>query len=82
MLTILGQDGVPLSYMIRESGVLEYTIELQNDYYFKQLYINCVPLTGLTYEIDSRKSHQTIHSFIHGEIAETCINPKERNKDG
>ena len=40
MLTILGQDGVPLSYMIRESGVLEYTIELQNVYYFKQLYIN------------------------------------------
>ena len=53
--TILGHNGVPISYVIRESEAPDYTLESQPDYAFQNLSINCVPLTGLTYKIDSRK---------------------------
>ena len=81
-MTIIGQYGVTLGYVIRESAAPDYTIELQPDYDFEQLSINCAPLTGLTYKIDSSKLHQPIHGFVQGETAETWINPKERNQDG
>ena len=68
--TIIGQDGVPFSYVIRESAAPYYTIELQPDYNFERLLINCVPLTGITYKIDVSKMHQLIHGFVQGEIAE------------
>ena len=80
--TILGQDGVPLRYVIRESAAPDYVIELQPDYNFKQLSINCMPLKKLTYKTDCRKVHQIIHGFVQGETAETWIRPKERNQDG
>ena len=46
--TIIGQDGVPLIYVIREFAAPDYTIESQPDYDFEQFSINCVPLAGLT----------------------------------
>ena len=76
MLTILGQDGVPLRYVIRESKTQDYTPESQPNYEFKQLLINCVPLTGLIYKTDARNFHQLIHGFVQGETAETWIKPK------
>ena len=82
LLTILGQDGVPLRYVIRESAALEYTIESQPDYDFEQLFINCVPLTFLNYKTDARKVYQLIHGFVQGETADTWIKPKERKKCG
>ena len=45
------------------------------------MYINCVPLTVLTYKTDDRKVHQIIHGFLQGETAETWINTKESKKD-
>ena len=61
---IISQDRVPLSYVIRESKAPEYTIELQPDYNFEQLSINCVSLNGLTYKTDARKLNQLIRGFL------------------
>ena len=80
MLTILVQDGVPLSYVIRESEAPDYTLELQPNYDFEKLSINCMPLTGLTCKTDARKLRQPIHGFVHGETNETYINPKEKRQ--
>ena len=38
-------------------------------------------LDGLNYKSDTRKVHQLIHGFVHGETAETWVNPKERKQD-
>ena len=50
--------------MIREYAATDFTIELQLDYEFKHFSNNCVPLSGLTYKIDTRKVHQLIHGFV------------------
>ena len=78
---IIGQYGVPLRYVIRDSASPDYTIELQPDYDFEQLSINCTPLTGLTYNTDASKLHQLINGFVQGETSDTWINPKERKQD-
>ena len=57
--------------MIRECAAPDYAIESQPDYDFEKLFINCVPLASLTYNIDARKLHQLIHSFVQGETSET-----------
>ena len=80
--TILGQDGVPLRYLIRESAAPDYAIESQPNYDFEQLFINCVPLAGLTYKTDARKVHQLIHGLLQGETTDTWINYKERKQEG
>ena len=80
--TILGQDGVLISYVVRESEAPDYTIELQPDYNFEQLSINCVPLTGLTYKTYARKLYYLIHDLVHSETSETLIKTKERYQDG
>ena len=59
---------------------LDYAIELQPDYNFEQLSINCVTLDGLTYKTYARKFYQLIHGFVQGETSETWINPKERKQ--
>ena len=76
MSTILGQDRAPLSYVIIKSEASNSTLESQTDYYFDQLSINSVPLTGLTYKTYARKVHQLIHGFVKGETADTWIKPK------
>jgi hypothetical protein len=80
--TIRGQDGIPLSYVIRENEEPDYTIEEEDDYDFEQLSINCAPLTGLIFKTDARKVHQLIHGFVQGETAEVWIKPKEKKKNG
>jgi hypothetical protein len=80
--TILGQDGVPLSYVIRENEDPDYEGEDDDDYDFEQLSIKCAPLSGLIYKTDARKVHQLIHGFVQGEAAETWIKPRERRQDG
>ena len=67
--------------MNRECAAPDYAIESQPDYDFDQLYINCVPLTGLTDKTHARKVHQIVHSFVQGKNAETWINTKERKQD-
>ena len=68
--------------MINECLAPDYVIDLQPDYDFEHLSINCVPLAGLTYKTDYRKLHQLIHGFVQGETAEKWINTKERKQDG
>ena len=67
--------------MIRHFAAPDYAIESQPNYNFKQLSINCVSLSGLTYKTDSSKAHNLIHGFVKGETAETWINTKERKQD-
>jgi hypothetical protein len=43
--TILGQDGVPLSYVIRENEDPDYEDEGDDNYNFEQLSIKCAPLS-------------------------------------
>ena len=80
--TILGQDGVPLSYVIRENEEPDYEEEDEEDFDFERLSIKCAPLEGIMYKTDARKVHQLIHGFVQGETAETWIKPKEKKQDG
>jgi hypothetical protein len=80
--TILGQDGLPLSYIIRENDEPDYDEEDKEDFDFEQLSIKCAPLVGVFYKTDARKVHQLIHGFMQGETAETWIKPKEKRQNG
>jgi hypothetical protein len=80
--TMYGQDGVPLSYVIREDDAPDYAIESQPDFDFEQLTIDCAPLTGIVYKTDARKVHQLIHGFVQGETSETWIKPREKRQNG
>ena len=77
----IGQDGVPLSYFIRESDAPYYALASQPDYDFEQLSSNCVTVTGLTYKTDSRELNQLIHGFVKDETSETWIKPTEKRQD-
>ena len=81
LLTIIGQDGVPLRYVIKESAEPDYTMESQTDYDFYLLFIDCMSLTGLTYKKYSRKVNQLIHGFVQDETAEKWIKTKKRKQD-
>ena len=80
LLTIIGQDRVLLSYVIRESAAPDYAIELQPNYNFEKLSTNCVLLTGFNYKTYDREVHQLIHGFVQGETTDTWIKPKERKQ--
>jgi hypothetical protein len=81
--TILGQDGVPLSYFIRENNDPDYEDEDEEDFGFEQLLIKCAPLVGVLYKTDSScKVHQLIHEFTQGETAKTWIKPTEKGQNG
>ena len=80
--TILGQDGVPLSYVIREDDEPDREGEEEKDFDFEQMSIKCAPLEGVVYKTDSRKVHQLIHGLVQGEVAEAWIKPKEKKQDG
>jgi hypothetical protein len=57
LLTILGQDGVPLSYVIRENDDTDYDNEDEEDFDFEQLSIKSAPLVGIFYKTDASKVH-------------------------
>ena len=80
--TILGQDGVPLSYVIREDKEPNYEGEDAEDVDHEQLSVMCAPLKGIVFKTDARKVHQLIHGFVQGETAETWVKPKEKKQDG
>ena len=74
----------PCIFLVGQAGQ-RHTINGQLfvfDYEYKQLSINSVPLTGLTYKENARKVHHLIHDFVQGETAETWIKPKDSKKDG
>ena len=78
--TVMGRGRLSLIYVIRESEAPDYIIELQPDYNFNQLLINCVSLNDLTSNIYARKVHNIIHGLIYGKTKERWINPKEKNQ--
>ena len=80
--TILGHNGVPLSYVISLKPDPNYDEEYYRAYYFEQLYINCDPLYILVYKTDAHKLHQLIHIFVQGGTADTCIKPRGKKLDG
>ena len=74
--TILGVNGVPLSYVVRENT--EPTPEGQDT--FVQKRIACAPLYGTHVEDDARRVHQLATSFTQGEILEQWIKMHARRK--
>jgi hypothetical protein len=80
--TMQGQDGVPLSYVVRENELPDYDEELEIDYDFEQVSVNCAPLTGPVFKTDARKVHQLIQGFLQGEVAETWTKAKEKKQNG
>jgi hypothetical protein len=82
LLTILGQEGVPLSYFIRENDEPDYKEEDEEDFDFEQLSIKCALLVGVFNKTDARKVHQLIYGFLQGETAKTWIKPTEKRQNG
>jgi hypothetical protein len=80
--TILGQDGVPLSYVIRDNQAPDYELENEIDCDYEQLTVDCAPLTGTTFSADTKTVHQLIHGFIQGETAEVWARPTAGRKSG
>ena len=77
--TIQGVNGIPLSYVIRETEVPDRTIEYTN---FNEKAIACVPLSGSNFQADARKVHQLLKSFLQTETAEQWIKSIARSQDG
>ena len=67
--TILGGNGVPLSYVARENP--EPIPEGHGT--FVQKCIACAPLTGPHFEADARRVHQLATSFTQVKILEQWI---------
>ena len=75
--TILGINGVPLSYVVREN--LEPTPECHET--FVQKCIACAPLTGPHFETDPRRVLQLATSFTQGDISEQWIKIHARKQN-
>ena len=77
LATILGVNGVPLSYVVRENP--EPTPEGHDT--FVQKYIACAPLPGPHFEADARRVHQLATLFTQGKILEQWIKIHERKQN-
>jgi hypothetical protein len=77
--TIPGVNGIPLSYVIRETEVIDRTIEYPS---FNEKAIACAPLAGPNFQADARKVHQLLKSFLQTETAEQWIKPIARRQSG
>jgi len=76
--TLLGVNGVPLLYVIREKE----EAEPEGHNTFVQKCIACAPLTGPHFEADARKVHQLATSFTQGETSEQWIKMHVKKKNG
>ena len=77
--TLLGMHGIPLSYVIRDKDTPDrvgphasYTEEC----------VACAPLTGVAYEADRSRVHQSLVSFTTGQPSEHWIKSVNQYKDG
>lgn len=77
--TLPGVNGVPLSYVVREKEVPDPGTEYGS---FNEQAVACAPLTGPTFQADSRKVHQLLKSFLQTETAEQWIQPLARRQSG
>ena len=76
--TILGVNGVPLSYVVRENP--DPTPKGNNT--FNQKCITCAPLTGPHFEADARRVHHLEMSFTQGKTLEQWIKMHARKQNG
>ena len=79
MSTMLGIDGIPLSYVIREDDAPDQTGPHPD---FVDQCVACAPLTGVAYEADRSTVHQALVSFTTGQPSEDWMKPTNRYKDG
>jgi hypothetical protein len=77
--TLHGVSGVPLSYVVRMKEIPDPRTNYQS---FNERAIACAPLSGPTYQADSRKVHQLLKSFLQSETAEQWIKPLSRKQSG
>ena len=77
--TIVGMNGIPLSYVIRENDAPNRTGSYAN---FTEECIECAPLSGVGYEADRSAVHQALVSFTSGQPSEDWIKSINRFKDG
>ena len=77
--TIPGINGIPLSYVIRETEEADRTITYPS---FNERAIASAPLVGPNFQADARKVHQFIKSYLQTEAAEQWIKPLARLQSG
>ena len=77
LLYILGVNGVPLLYVVRENP--ELMLEGQDT--FVQKSVACDPLTGPHFEANARRVHQFVTSFTQGNISEKWIKMNARKQN-
>ena len=79
LAVIMGMNGVPLSYVIRENNLPD-RVGPHAD--FVEETIACTPLNGVAFEADRSTVHQYLVSFTSGETSEEWIKPLNRKKNG
>jgi hypothetical protein len=75
---IPGVNGVPLSYVIRESEPADGAVYDS----FNERMIARAPHVGPYFEADSRRVHTILSGYLHGELTENWIRPLARYQDG
>ena len=75
---VLGVNGVPLAYVVREKEHEEGTVYNS----FDEECISKARLTGPSYEADAKKVHQFIMSRVIGENAEQWLKENVKKADG
>lgn len=77
--TILGTNGVPLSYVIRKKELPEQGVEYASH---MERMIACAPLAGVHYNADRLRVHQIIKGCVHATPAWEWITHLDRYADG
>ena len=78
--TIPGQNGVPLSYVIRVDNAPDYDPDTPYVSFVDQS-VGCAPLSGAAYISDKRKVHQLLISHLSAEMQQ-WIEPVQKKQDG
>ena len=76
---MLGMNGVPLSYVIRESYTLDRTSTFPD---FSEECIACAPLVGVGFQANDKAVHQSIVAFTTSQKSEDWISPVLCQKSG
>jgi hypothetical protein len=76
---LMGTNGVPLNYVVRENEVAPLGVTLNN---YEEECHALAPLTGDYFEADARRVHQIIKTYTQGESAEEWIRILSRFQDG
>ena len=79
-LGLVGVNGVPLSYVIRENDNLPTDGQQYASFVYKTVY--CAPLSGLYYNVNKQTVHQLLLSFTTGQPSEDWIKRFSRYKNG